>query len=145
MKTKNDDNNNSFQGLAAWCTRPAKMRPTHSAFPSTSLLPHSRTMLAIKIMSSLKVQVDLVICGLFIFESVYLQLQIDHFSGTYPPIYSHSWSFYMPIHYMRAWFFGPYLSHKRGSIVLYVYSRIRRLTNKSNWKNICQILSRMAN
>jgi hypothetical protein len=38
--------------------------------------------------------VDLVLCGLFICEFVYLRLQIDHCSGTYPPIYSHSWSFY---------------------------------------------------
>jgi hypothetical protein len=33
------------------------------------------------------------ICGLFICKFVYLRLQIDHFSVTYPPIYSHSWSF----------------------------------------------------
>ncbi len=58
-----------------------------------------------------ELQLDLVICGLFICKFVYLKLQIDHFSGTYPPIYNHSWSFYMQIHYRRAWFFGPYLSH----------------------------------
>ncbi len=57
------------------------------------------------------VQVDLVICCLFICEFAYLRLQIDHIFGTYPPIYSHSWSFYMRIHYMQDKFFGPYLSH----------------------------------
>jgi hypothetical protein len=30
---------------------------------------------------------------------------------TYPLIYSHPWSFYMRIHYMRVIFYGPYLSH----------------------------------
>jgi hypothetical protein len=29
---------------------------------------------------------------------------------TYPQIYSYSWSFYMPICYMRAYFWSPYLS-----------------------------------
>ncbi len=57
------------------------------------------------------IQADLVICGLFICEFAYLRLQIGHFSGTYPPIYSHSWPFYMRIRYMRTKFFGPYLSH----------------------------------
>ncbi len=33
------------------------------------------------------------------------------FSGTYPLIYSHPWAFYMRIHYMRAYFWGPYLSN----------------------------------
>ena len=33
------------------------------------------------------------------------------FSGTYPLIYSNPWSFYIQIRYMRAYFFGPYLSH----------------------------------
>ncbi len=33
------------------------------------------------------------------------------FSGTYPLIYSHPWSFYMRIHYMRAYFWSPYLSN----------------------------------
>ncbi len=59
----------------------------------------------------LKVQVDLVICGLFICEFAYLRLWIDHIFGTYPPIYSHSWSFFMRIRYMPDKFFGPYLSH----------------------------------
>ncbi len=39
--------------------------------------------------NTLFVQVDLVICGLFICKFVHLQLQIDHIFGTYPPIYSH--------------------------------------------------------
>jgi hypothetical protein len=38
------------------------------------------------------VTVDLVVCSLF-----YLRLQSNHFSGTYPPNYNHSWSFYMQI------------------------------------------------
>jgi hypothetical protein len=46
-----------------------------------------------------------------VFLSAFLQLQIGHFSGTYPPIYSHSWSFYVRICYMQAKFFSPYLSH----------------------------------
>jgi hypothetical protein len=33
----------------------------------------------------LKVQVDLVICGIFVCKFVYLQLKIDHFSEMYPP------------------------------------------------------------
>jgi len=33
------------------------------------------------------------------------------FSRTYPSICSHSWSFHRRIHYLRAYFLGPYLSH----------------------------------
>jgi len=33
------------------------------------------------------------------------------FSGTYPLIYSDRRSFYMQIHYMRAYFWSPYLLH----------------------------------
>jgi len=33
------------------------------------------------------------------------------FSGTYPLIISHPWSFYMRIHCMRVYFWSPYLSH----------------------------------
>jgi len=33
------------------------------------------------------------------------------FSGTYPLINSHPWSFYIRIHYMRVYFWSPYLSH----------------------------------
>jgi len=41
------------------------------------------------------------------------------FSGTYPLIYSHPWSFYMQIHYMRAYFWSPYLSHITRSTCTY--------------------------
>jgi len=37
------------------------------------------------------------------------------FSGTYPLIYGNPWSFYMRIHYMQAYFWSPYLSHKTRS------------------------------
>jgi len=33
------------------------------------------------------------------------------FFGTYPLIYCKQWSFYLQIHYMRAYFWSPYLSH----------------------------------
>jgi hypothetical protein len=58
-----------------------------------------------------KVQAALVICGLFICNFAYMRSGNGLFPGTYPLIYSHPWSFYMQIHYMRAYFWSPYLSH----------------------------------
>jgi len=63
------------------------------------------------ILLSFNVQVALVICGLFICEFVYIRLKNGPFSGTYSLAYSHHWSFDMRIHYMRAYFWSPYLSH----------------------------------
>jgi len=37
--------------------------------------------------------------------------EMTFFSGTYPLIISHPWSFYIQIHYMRVYFWSPYLSH----------------------------------
>jgi hypothetical protein len=54
-------------------------------------------------------------CGLFISEFEYLRLQINYFSGTYPPIYSHSWPFYLQIRYIRAKFLV--LSIASGTII----------------------------
>jgi len=56
-------------------------------------------------------QVALVICGLFICDFAYMQFRNDFFSGTYPLIISHPWSFYMWILYMRVYFWSPYPSH----------------------------------
>jgi len=58
-----------------------------------------------------QLQVALVICGLFICDFAYMPSKNDLFSGTYPLIISHPWSFYMRIHYMRVYFWSPYLSH----------------------------------
>ncbi len=55
------------------------------------------------------------ICSLFIFEFVYLRLQIDHFSS----IYSLYWSFYMRIHCVHANFLG--LSHITRSTCTYFF------------------------
>ena len=63
------------------------------------------------IFGGIKLQAALVLCGLFICDFSYIQLRIGHFSRTYPLIYSHPWSFYMQIRYMRAYFFGPHVSH----------------------------------
>jgi len=60
---------------------------------------------------NLYIQVALVICGLFICNFEYMRSGNDLFSGTYPLIYCNPWSFYMRIHYMRAYFWSPYLSH----------------------------------
>jgi hypothetical protein len=57
------------------------------------------------------VQANLVICGLFICEFTYMRLRMIFIYRTYPLIYSHAWSFYMQICYMRVIFYGPYLSH----------------------------------
>jgi len=57
------------------------------------------------------IQAALVICGLFICDFVYMRSRNDLFSGTYPLIFSHPWSFYMRIHYIRAYFWSPYPSH----------------------------------
>jgi hypothetical protein len=48
------------------------------------------------------VQAALVICGLFICDFAYMWSRNGLFSGTYPLIYSHPWSFCMRIHYMQA-------------------------------------------
>ena len=60
---------------------------------------------------SFYIQAALVISSLFICDFAYMRLKIGHFSGAYPLIYSHHWSFYMQIRYMQAHFFGPYLLH----------------------------------
>ena len=57
------------------------------------------------------IQAALTICGLFIYKFEYLRLKNGLFSGTYPLIYSDWWSFYMQIHYIRAYFWSPYLWH----------------------------------
>jgi len=48
----------------------------------------------------------------------------DLFSWTYPLIISHPWSFYMRIHYMRVYFWSPYLSHitRSNCTVISVYN-----------------------
>ncbi len=74
-------------------------------------------------MSAFTVQAALVICGLFICDFAYMRSKICLFSGTYPLIYSHPWSFYMRIRYMRAYFLSPYLSHITRSTC----------TEKRNW------------
>jgi len=58
-----------------------------------------------------KVQAALVICGIFICDFVYMRSRNGLFSGTYPLLYSDRWSFYMRIHYIRAYFWSPYLSN----------------------------------
>ncbi len=61
--------------------------------------------------TGLTVQLALILCGLFICNFTYMQSRNGIFSGTYPLIYSHPWSFYMWIHYMGTNFWSPYLSH----------------------------------
>jgi len=72
-----------------------------------------RDLLYIKLgrIQNLELQVALVICGLFICDFAYMQSRNDLFYGTYPLIISHPWSFCMQIHYMRVYFWSPYLSH----------------------------------
>jgi len=65
------------------------------------------------------IQAARVICGLFICNFVYMRSGNGLFSGTYPLIYSNPWSFYMRIHYMRAYFWSPYLSHITRSNCIY--------------------------
>jgi len=57
-----------------------------------------------------KIQAALGICNLYICDFAYVRLRNGHFPGTYPQIYSYPWSFYMQIHYKRAYFLSPYLS-----------------------------------
>ncbi len=64
-----------------------------------------------KLRPTLLVQAALVICGLFICNFAYMRSRNGLFSGTYPLIYSHPWSFYMRMCYMRAYFLSPYLSN----------------------------------
>jgi len=72
-----------------------------------------------------KVQAALVICGLFIFKFEYMRLKNGLISGTYSLIYSDHWSFYMRIHYMRAYFWSPYLSHITRSACTIIVSKLR--------------------
>ncbi len=83
---------------------------TNKVFP-TSLMSEIFNCWRSSMLNYFCVSVDLVICGLFICEFMYLGLQIDHFSGMYPPIYSHSWYFYMQIRYMQAKFSCHHLLH----------------------------------
>ncbi len=57
----------------------------------------------------LLIQAALIICGLFICNFEYMQLKNCLFPGTYPLIYGIPRYFYMQIHYMRAYFWSPYL------------------------------------
>jgi len=57
------------------------------------------------------IQAALVICGLFICDFAYMRSRNGLFSRTYPLINSQPGSFYMRIHYMRVYFWSPYLSH----------------------------------
>jgi len=59
----------------------------------------------------LYIQAALIICGLFICDFAYMRLENGIFSGTYPLIYSNPWSFYIQIHYMRAYLWSTYLSY----------------------------------
>jgi len=72
------------------------------------------------------IQTALVICGLFICDFAYMQSRNDLFSGTYPLIYCHPWSFYMWIHYIRAYFWGPYLSHITRSTCILKYTYLTK-------------------
>ncbi len=56
------------------------------------------------------VQVELTICGLFVWYFLNMQLRTIISYVTYPLIYSHPKSFPIPICFMRDLFFGPYLS-----------------------------------
>jgi hypothetical protein len=67
-----------------------------------------------------KTYLVLVICGLFICEFVYMRLGMIFFYRTYPLIYSHPWSFYIQICYMRVIFYGPYLSQITRSTCTYI-------------------------
>ncbi len=80
--------------------------------------------------SFLHIQAALVICGLFICDFAYMRSGNGLFSGTYPLIYSHPWSFYMRIHYMRAYFWSPYLSHITRSNCIFFDIKI----TTPNWK-----------
>ena len=60
-------------------------------------------------------------------QSFYLRFRVFAtekwlFSGTYPLIYSHPWSFYMRIRYMRAYFFGPYLTNITRDTCIWYFS-----------------------
>jgi len=52
------------------------------------------------------------------------------FSGTYPLIYSDRRSFYMQIHYMWAYFWSPYLSHKMRSTCTLNRAKLSRFKSK---------------
>ncbi len=69
----------------------------------------------------MQIQLALIICRLFICEFVYMQLKNGLISGTYPLIYSDRWSLCMRIHYMRAYFWSPYLSHITRSTCTAIY------------------------
>ncbi len=57
------------------------------------------------------------------------------FSVTYPLINSHPWSFYMQIHYIRVYFWSPYLSHiTRAACTFINLMRYETETNKHKVK-----------
>ncbi len=54
------------------------------------------------------------------------------FSETYPVIYSHPWSFYMRIRYMRAYFLSPYLLHiTRSTCISFHSSKHKKIIVKN--------------
>ncbi len=62
------------------------------------------------------IQAALVICGLFICDFAYMWSRNDLFSGTYPLIIIHPWSFHIRI---RVYFWSPYPSHITRSNCIY--------------------------
>ncbi len=76
-------------------------------------------------------QVDLVICSLFISKFEYLQLKIEHFSGPYPSIYSHS---YLVFLYAN---FGPYQSHLTRSTCTFKQLVAHIRTTYCSKKTVC--------
>jgi len=67
-----------------------------------------------------QIQANLILCGLFICKFAYMRLKNCLFSGTYPLIDSDCRSLYMQIHYIRAYFGSPYLSHIMRSTCTYL-------------------------
>jgi len=76
-------------------------------------------------------------------RSFYLRIRVYAiekwpFSVTYPLINSDAWSFYMRFHYMRAYFWSPYLSHITRStfipiIVLIAKSLSKKYQHSRKW------------
>jgi len=80
--------------------------------------------------------VTLVICNLFICKFLYMPLKNGLFSETYPLIYSDWWSFYMWIHYIRAYFWSPYLSHITRSTCTKIFLKLNLLDWIGSYSNI---------
>ncbi len=84
------------------------------------------------------VQVDLVICRLFVCEFEYFRLLIYHFSGTYHRIYTYSWSV-LYVSLMLFWFLS--IAYNKVHLYINLSEHIGAIWSEKSLKKYASLLS----